>query len=250
MIAFDARHWLKAGTAFCDAYFRFWPKADIHSHFYFVHLTMYDALIGRTNEAPRVCRISCGCRIGLAAWRTCAAARSPAPYRRIDGFCRNRRGLADLSSRFPRTPARLRLDRRTEHQVRISVCWRKCRAHTECRLRTGCQQAGYTLRHDESSAVSAVARNRTIPIVFTWVSESVGSGYVSSLAHPGGNVTGFHNFEPEVGGKWLGVLKQIAPQVRRVGFVHVPEIAANVAFIRAADPISRPLGMTVSGLGV
>jgi putative ABC transport system substrate-binding protein len=63
----------------------------------------------------------------------------------------------------------------------------------------------------------------------------VGSGYVSSLAHPGGNVTGFHNFEPAVGGKWLGVLKQIAPQVRRVGFVHVPEIAANVSFIRAAD---------------
>ena len=71
-----------------------------------------------------------------------------------------------------------------------------------------------------------------------------------AVADATGNVTGFHNFEPEVGGKWLGVLKQIAPQVRRVGFVHVPEIAANVSFIRAADPISRPLGMTVSGLGV
>ena len=86
--------------------------------------------------------------------------------------------------------------------------------------------------------------------MFTWVSESVGSGYVSSLARPGGNVTGFHNFEPAVGGKWLGILKQIAPQVRRVGVVHVPEIAANVAFIRAADAISKPLGMSVTGLGV
>jgi putative ABC transport system substrate-binding protein len=82
------------------------------------------------------------------------------------------------------------------------------------------------------------------------VSDSVGSGYVSSLAHPGGNVTGFHNFEPAVGGKWLGVLKQIAPQVHRVGFVHVPEIAANVAFIRVADSISKTLSMSVSGLGV
>ena len=100
-------------------------------------------------------------------------------------------------------------------------------------------------------ALSALLKEtRTIPIVFTWVSESVGSGYVSSLAHPGGNVTGFHNFEPAVGGKWLGVLKQIAPQVRRVGFVHVPEIVANVAFIRTADAISGPLGVTVSGLGV
>jgi putative tryptophan/tyrosine transport system substrate-binding protein len=100
-------------------------------------------------------------------------------------------------------------------------------------------------------ALSALLKEtHTIPIVFTWVSDSVGSGYVSSLAHPGGNVTGFHNFEPAVGGKWLGVLKQIAPQVHRVGFVHVPEIAANVAFIRVADSISKSLGMSVSGLGV
>ena len=94
-------------------------------------------------------------------------------------------------------------------------------------------------------ALSALLREtRTIPIVFTWVSDSVGSG------HPGGNVTGFHNFEPAVGGKWLGVLKQIAPQIRRVGVVHVPEIAANVAFIRVADSISKSLGVSVTGLGV
>lgn len=100
-------------------------------------------------------------------------------------------------------------------------------------------------------AVSALLREtRTIPIVFTWVSDSVGSGYVASLAHPGGNVTGFHNFEPAVGGKWLGVLKQIAPQVRRVAVVHVPEIAANVAFIRVAEAASTSLGMTVTGAGV
>jgi len=100
-------------------------------------------------------------------------------------------------------------------------------------------------------ALSALLReSHTIPIVFTWVSDSVGSGYVRSLAHPGGNVTGFHNFEPAVGGKWLGVLKQIAPQVRRVGVVHVPEITANVAFIRVADATSKSLGMTVTGLEV
>jgi len=100
-------------------------------------------------------------------------------------------------------------------------------------------------------ALSALLQeSRTIPIVFTWVSDSVGSGYVRSLAHPGGNVTGFHNFEPAVGGKWLGVLRQIAPQVRRVGVVHVPEITANVAFIRVADVTSKSLGMTVTGLEV
>jgi putative ABC transport system substrate-binding protein len=99
--------------------------------------------------------------------------------------------------------------------------------------------------------VSALTQaTRTIPIVFTWVSDSVGSGYVASLAHPGGNITGFHNFEPAMGGKWLGVLKQIAPRVRRAAVVHVPEIAANVAFIRVAEAASTSLGMTVTAAGV
>jgi putative ABC transport system substrate-binding protein len=100
-------------------------------------------------------------------------------------------------------------------------------------------------------AVSALMRvTRTIPIVFTWVSDSVGSGYVASLAHPGGNITGFHNFEPALGGKWLELLKEIAPGVRRAAVVHVPEIAANVAFIRVAEAASTSLGMTVTAAGV
>jgi putative ABC transport system substrate-binding protein len=100
-------------------------------------------------------------------------------------------------------------------------------------------------------AVSAVMRaTRTIPIVFTWVSDSVGSGFVASLARPGGNITGFHNFEPALGGKWLGVLKEIAPRVQRAAVVHVPEITANVAFLRVAESASTSLGMTVTGAGV
>ena len=66
-------------------------------------------------------------------------------------------------------------------------------------------------------AVSALKPiTSTIPIVFTQVSDPVGSGFVTDLAHPGGNITGFHSFEPAIGGKWLEVLKQIAPSVRRV----------------------------------
>jgi ABC-type uncharacterized transport system substrate-binding protein len=99
--------------------------------------------------------------------------------------------------------------------------------------------------------VSALTQvTRTIPIVFTWVSDSVGSGYVAKLAHPGGNITGFHNFEPALGGKWLAVLKEIAPAVHRVAVVHVPEIAANVAFLRVAEAASASFGIAVSGAGV
>jgi putative ABC transport system substrate-binding protein len=95
-------------------------------------------------------------------------------------------------------------------------------------------------------ALSAVMEaTSAIPIVFTWVSDSVGSGYVASLAHPGGNVTGFHNFEPAFGGKWLEVLKEVAPRVRRVAVLHVPEISANLALLRAAETASKALGITV-----
>jgi putative ABC transport system substrate-binding protein len=100
-------------------------------------------------------------------------------------------------------------------------------------------------------ALSALMQaTRTIPIVFTWVSDSVGSGFVASLARPGGNVTGFHNFEPELSGKWLEVLNQIAPRVRRVAVVHVPEIAANVAFLRVVETAATSLGIKVRAAGV
>jgi putative tryptophan/tyrosine transport system substrate-binding protein len=100
-------------------------------------------------------------------------------------------------------------------------------------------------------AVSAVMQaTQTIPIVFTWVSDSVGSGFVAGLAHPGGRVTGFHNFEPALGGKWLELLRQIAPGVNRIAVVHVPEIAANVAFLRVVEAASAASGLTVTAAGV
>ena len=90
---------------------------------------------------------------------------------------------------------------------------------------------------------------RTVPIVFTYVSDSVGSGFVAGLARPGDHITGFHNFEPAISGKWLEVLKQIAPGVRRVAVVHVPDIAANVALLHAVEAASTS-GITVTGTGV
>ena len=66
---------------------------------------------------------------------------------------------------------------------------------------------------------------RTIPIVFAWVSDPIGSGFVSSLAHPGGNITGFLNIEASVIGKWLTLMREIAPQVSRIGFLFNPQTA-------------------------
>jgi putative ABC transport system substrate-binding protein len=70
-----------------------------------------------------------------------------------------------------------------------------------------------------------VRATRTIPIVFVTVVDPVGSGFVESLSHPGGNVTGFVEVEPEVSGKLLQLLKEIAPTVNRVGMLFNPEKA-------------------------
>ena len=100
-------------------------------------------------------------------------------------------------------------------------------------------------------AVSALKPvTSTVPIVFTQVSDPVGSGFVTDVAHPGGNITGFHSFEPAIGGKWLEVLKQIAPAVRRAAVVHDPRIAANVSFFRAAESASSSLGVAVTSAAV
>jgi putative ABC transport system substrate-binding protein len=78
------------------------------------------------------------------------------------------------------------------------------------------------------STVSALLREtRTIPIVFAQVSDPIGSKFVESIAHPGGNVTGFTNFEESMGSKWPELLKEIAPGVKRIAFLFNPETAAR-----------------------
>ena len=90
----------------------------------------------------------------------------------------------------------------------------------------------------------------TIPIVFTQVGDPVGSGFVASLAQPGGNITGFQGYEAEIGGKWLEVLKEIAPRVRHVAVVLNPNVSANVAFLHAAETAAASWGVKVTAVGV
>ena len=78
-----------------------------------------------------------------------------------------------------------------------------------------------------TTPVTAALRNetRTIPIVFVIVSDPVGDGLVTSVARPGGNVTGFTNVDASLGGKWLQLLKEIAPRVKRIAFMFDPRMA-------------------------
>jgi putative ABC transport system substrate-binding protein len=99
-----------------------------------------------------------------------------------------------------------------------------------------------------ANPAAAIVRKatQTIPIVFVSVSDPIGGGFVTNLAHPGGNITGFQNFETAIGGKWLQLLKEIAPGVRRVAFLYSPDISAHVAFMHTAEAASISLGMSVT----
>ena len=74
----------------------------------------------------------------------------------------------------------------------------------------------------------------TIPIVFVTVSDPVGSRFVASLARPGGNITGFINLESSLGGKWIEILKEVAPGIARVGLLFNPQTAPHFDYYQQA----------------
>ena len=91
---------------------------------------------------------------------------------------------------------------------------------------------------------------RTVPIVFVGLVDPVGAGYVASLAHPGGNATGFTSFEYGMSAKWLELLKQIAPAVTRVAILRDPTITAGIGQFGAIRTAAAPLGIDVSPVDV
>jgi putative ABC transport system substrate-binding protein len=84
---------------------------------------------------------------------------------------------------------------------------------------------------------------RTVPIVFVNVTDPVGSGYVDSMARPGGNVTGFVPFEYSLSGKWLELLKQIVPAVTRVAVLRDPAITAGIGQFAAIQSVAAFVGV-------
>jgi putative ABC transport system substrate-binding protein len=87
---------------------------------------------------------------------------------------------------------------------------------------------------------------RTVPIVFVIVIDPVGAGFVASLARPGGNATGFTMFEYGLSGKWLELLKQVAPGVTRAAVLRDPTIASGIGQFAAIQAVASSLGVELS----
>jgi putative tryptophan/tyrosine transport system substrate-binding protein len=91
---------------------------------------------------------------------------------------------------------------------------------------------------------------RTIPIIFAQVADPVGSGFVSSYARPGGNITGFADFDPSIAGKWVEVLKEALPSVGNVAVLMDPKQENHRTFLRAIGASALSLGVKVSAVEV
>jgi len=99
------------------------------------------------------------------------------------------------------------------------------------------------LGHTVTIAAALQKESRTIPIVFVSLADPVGSGFISSVARPGGNMTGLMTFEPGIAGKWSSMLKELYPQIKRAAFMANPEIKTYEFYLRAAQTPATALAI-------
>src|SRR4029078_8079154 len=187
---------------------------------------------------------------GAAAWPLSARAQQPDRMRRIGV-------LMQYSERDPEGRTRAKALEPTLQQIgwrqgknlQVDYRWAdgdgdRFRAHAAELVSLG-EDAIVAV---SSPAVKALQREtHTIPIIFTQVSDPVATGIVESMARPGGIVTGFSNYDPAISGKWLELLKQAAPSVRRAAIVFNPKTAPyTTLYVRAIEAVAPSMAVTVS----
>jgi putative tryptophan/tyrosine transport system substrate-binding protein len=190
---------------------------------------------------------------GAAAWPFTARAQQPARVRRIGV-------LMNLAADDPQSQTRnaaflqglQQLGWTDGRNVQIDYRWAAGSADRFRRYAAELVALGPdVILASTSAAVAALQQvSRTIPIVFVIVIDPVGAGFVASLARPGGNVTGFTLFEYGVSGKWLELLKEIAPRVKRVAVLRDPAIAAGIGQLGAIQAVAPSFGVELTPVDV
>src|SRR6516225_4452735 len=188
-----------------------------------------------------------------AAWPLVARAQQPERMRRIGV-------LMSRAADDPQAQARLAAFQQALQQlgwndgrnVRIDIRWHESDAD---RARTYAQElialAPDIFLADATPSVTALQHaTRTLPIVFAAALDPVGAGFVDSLSRPGGDVTGFMAFEYGFSGKWLELLKQIAPQTTRAAVIRDPAITVGTAQFSAIQAVAPSLGVEITPIGV
>jgi len=179
-----------------------------------------------------------------AAWPLGARAQQPAQVRRV-GM------LIGYEEKDPETQARVATFRQALEQLgwkegrNIRIDYRFAPASPDEAQLFAKELVAFhpdVLVGNSTPAAAALLREtRTIPIIFVGVSDPVGSHFVASIPQPGGSITGFTNFEPSLIGKWLQILKEVAPSVTRAAVMFNPKTAPDEGafFLDPFEPIVR-----------
>jgi putative tryptophan/tyrosine transport system substrate-binding protein len=181
-----------------------------------------------------------------AAWPLAASAQQPARMRRIGVLTPFSADDAEGHARLTAFAQGLQqLGWTVGQNIQIDYRWGDGKPATMRKLANELNSlAPDVILANSSAAVSALLEaTRTVPIVFAAVADPVGASYVESLARPGGNATGFSVFEYSVAGKWLELLKEIAPRVTRVAVLRESAIAAGPGFLGAVQSAASSLGV-------
>jgi putative tryptophan/tyrosine transport system substrate-binding protein len=183
-----------------------------------------------------------------AAWPLAARAQQPDGMRRIGV-------LVGLAEDDPETKARLAafrqgLEKRgwsEGRNVRIDARFAAASAQVQVLAKElVALQPDVIFAHSTPLVAALQRESRTMPIVFAAVADPIGSGFVASLPRPGGNITGVMQYEATVTGKWLAMLKEIAPNLERAAFVANPETATYYDYyLRAAEAVAPSLAIDV-----
>jgi len=190
---------------------------------------------------------------GAAAWPLAAHAQQGERVRRIGAL---HSGAADDRINQARNTAFLQrlseLGWTEGRNVRIDIRWPAADAD---RIRRHAAELvalepDVILATGSATVGPLLQATRSIPIVFALVPDPVGAGYVNSLARPGGNATGFINFEYGIGAKWLELLKEIAPGVTRAAVIRDPAISAGIGLFGAIQSVAPSLGLEASAVNV
>ena len=153
-------------------------------------------------------------------------------------------------SRLFRSIAAIWLDRGAQRANRMSggaEVMRKVFANTQRNWRPA---PDIILANGSATVGPLLQATRTVPIVFAYVPDPVGAGFVDSLSRPGGNATGFTPFEYSTSGKWLELLKEIAPSVTRVAVIRDAAISTGLGQFVAIQAVAPSLGVEVSAVNV
>jgi putative ABC transport system substrate-binding protein len=189
---------------------------------------------------------------GAGAWPLAARAQQPARVRRIGVIMNYAENDAEGQIRLSALRDAFRKLGWTEGDSRIDYCWTAGNSERgqSCATQMVSLPADAIIVGSTPMLAQLSRLTRSVPVVFVQVADPVGSGFVANYAQPGGNITGFTDFETSIAGKWIEFLKQAAPSIDRVAVLLNPEQGNHAVYWRVIESTAASLKIKVAAARV